>query len=66
MVMMRYVLFRENPNTHQEQYIRAVDKDGPEVVDSPEDAKGFDCAADAYRYGAWFSPALDWWRVGLR
>lgn len=62
----RYVLFRENPNTHHDEYLVRVEKG--EIVKSynADDAKSFNAAADAYRFGATHHPLLDWWHVGQR
>jgi hypothetical protein len=63
-----YVIFREDPNTHNESYITSnFTLDGMFIAsESPEEARTFDTAGAAYKYAGEFSPTLDNWRVGLR
>jgi hypothetical protein len=64
---MRYVLFKEDPNTHGEVYLRHVDTLGfPHQTGMLERAARFDSAAEAYAFGVEHQPYLQWWRVGLR
>lgn len=64
---MRYVLFREDPNTHQEVYVSAISpQKGVVRTTDVDEAMHFPTAADGYRVGAWWRPSLDWWRVGQR
>lgn len=63
---MRYVLFRENPNTHQEVYLKRVEDGAVVTTTCADDAIKFRSSADAYRFGAMHNPLLDWWHAGLR
>jgi hypothetical protein len=65
---LRYVLFRENPNTHKEVYLSPAVGDEPEAtvptVNSPRKALQFISAKVAYNFAT--RKGLEWWRVGLR
>lgn len=65
---MGYVIFREDPNTHNEVYITGnITVDGRLVTsESPEEARMFDTAREGYEYAGRAHPVLDNWRVGLR
>ncbi len=67
MTKQRYVLFREDSNTHQEVYVAAISpKNGITRTRNVNEAMSFPSAADGYRVGAWWRPQLDWWHVGQR
>lgn len=61
---MQYVLFRENPNTHREVYLKRMLGEAAEWTENLAEAKKFASAKRAYAYGARFE--LEWWRVGQR
>lgn len=65
-----YVIFREDPNTHEEVYFKLIARaDSRNVAITDEDVESaaqFDTARLGYEYAAQFSPLLDNWRVGLR
>lgn len=67
---MRYVLFKTNPNTRQEEYLLRL-LTGPAgpgfcVSENASEAMAFETAAEAYRFGGACAPLFAWWRVGLR
>lgn len=66
--MKRYVLLREDANTHQEMYFVGFKPKTDALERSPHvfEARAFASAADAYRFAAMNSPTLDWWHVGER
>jgi len=62
---MKYVLFRDDPNTHKEVYVGASsDYRDWSAVRSLREAMKFQTARQAYEYGA--QHKLSWWRVGQR
>lgn len=67
---MGYVIFREDPNSHEEVYLEMVAKhDGKASVldtEEVEQAAIFYTARDAYDWAQIEQPLLDNWRVGLR
>jgi hypothetical protein len=63
---MRYVLFREDPNTHKEVYLVGMLTTVPNRASDPAVAIGFESATDAYAFASRHQPYLDFWHVGLR
>jgi hypothetical protein len=61
---MKYVLFREDSNTHREVFLAAIEKGKPLPCAEPQLALAFPSARSAYAFGA--EHGLDWWRVGRR
>lgn len=62
-----WVIFREDPNTHEEVYVRIEAVDDEIIVTSVQEvgiATHFDTARIAYNFGG--ENHLDNWRVGLR
>lgn len=65
--MKGYVIFREDPNTHEEVYIRSIGDGGVlHAVNDAESGAHFVTARDAYFWAQIYTPRLDNWRVGLR
>lgn len=63
---LRYVFFREHPNTHDEVYAtRTGEMTFGEVPNVGQSNLVFDTAAEAYFFGSYF-PKLQNWRVGSR
>lgn len=64
-MIMAYVLFREDPNTHKEVYLlNLVAGVLPQSTKEVRRAKHFNTAAAGYTFGALFG--LNSWRVGQR
>lgn len=63
--MLRYVFFREHPNTHDEVYATRTGETFTEVHNAGESNLIFETADEAYRFGKHF-PKLQNWRVGYR
>ena len=67
---LRYVLFRDDPSTHDEVYLTRAEGTGPKVgfknVKRPELSNlHFDTAREGYDFAKHF-PSLEYWRCGLR
>lgn len=62
--MARYVLFREDPNTHREVYLADMNNCIPQLTADPDLAIPFPTARDGYDFGSVHK--LDWWKVGQR
>lgn len=64
--MLRYVLFRDDPSTHDEVYLARNEKNGFTSVGSPDETNvTFESAAEGYQFAKHF-PSLQHWRVGYR
>lgn len=63
---LRYVLFRDDPSSHDEVYLSRTPKGGFDQVKTPAETNiVFETAAEGYAFGKQF-PQLDYWRVGFR
>lgn len=62
---LRYVFFKEHPNTHDEVYATRTGDTFTEVANVGESNLIFDSASEAYSFGKHF-PKLQNWRVGYR
>jgi hypothetical protein len=69
---LRYVLFRENSSSHEEEYLTRVGNGGSTfwtdfaVVSEPANSNlQFDTAAEGYEFAEPYIN-LQFWRVGLR
>jgi hypothetical protein len=63
---LRYVLFRDDPSSHDEVYLARAPEGGFHAVKSVEESNLiFETAAEGYAFGADF-PQLDYWKVGYR
>ncbi len=63
---LRYVMFKDDPSTHDEVYLARTPQGGFTKVSAPEKSNiTFESAAEGYAFGKQF-PKLDHWRVGLR
>lgn len=62
---LRYVLFKEDNNTHEEIYLTRVRR-GFAIVKTPEDTNlTFGSAVDGYKFCG-NNEKLQYWRVGRR
>jgi hypothetical protein len=61
----QWVIFREDPNTHREVYMRCVLGGVVDRVSDVADARVFPTARAAYAFGAQHE-CLEWWHVGQR
>jgi hypothetical protein len=63
---LRYVIFRDDPSTHDEVYLTRKPSGGFGQTTKPEQSNlHFENAAEGYAFGKQF-PKLEFWRVGLR
>jgi hypothetical protein len=63
---LRYVLFRENSSSHEEEYLARADHNSFVSVEEPAETNlQFDTAAEGYEFAKNF-PQLQYWRVGQR
>jgi hypothetical protein len=65
---LRYVLFRDDPSTHDEVYLARAEgnKSGFKHVKRPDQTSiTFETAAEGYAFAKHF-PQLEYWRVGMR
>lgn len=63
----RYVIFREDNNTHKELYVQCDSQMCDNTIHATEDADdalAFSGARGAYEWAG--ARKLDWWRVGVR
>lgn len=63
---LRYVLFRENSNSHDEEYLAREDHNSFVSVATPGESNlQFESAAEGYEFAKEFAQ-LQYWRVGRR
>jgi hypothetical protein len=63
---LRYVLFRDDPSTHDEVYLARSGKSSFKPVKKVEHTNlKFESAAEGYAFAKHF-PQLEHWRVGMR